>query len=803
MNTEQLFGQIAINIKEGKNISGNQFKYKLGKPIGSGLGGVVYRATCAERQFDAAIKFFLPLYNLKHHQLSSPESQKQAMEDSINFQRKELQCLEHVHHTNIVRILDNGIYKVGQGELINKLSFFKEVNFIVTDFVPGSNIKKYLESNKLSASQIASMLMKISDALYHLHNIKKYMHADIKAENIIIRNDTNEPVIIDFSLYKNFNFNEVENNNITNFTVDWDLFPTKFLQDGDNLLEIRKQEKGYRNEIKLLSFPGLDLYQFGLLLQNIHEYLSELLPEEEMRFINLLIDELTSWQRVIKLDTSWLKEQISKLDPAYSQFMGVEELTPASSAKKTIQLPGRVITLSPLIDNLLNTRSLQRLRAIKQLGFLELLYPAAGYPRYVHCMRAYGFCVDCIESLTHNPQFRLLFSGKLAKQALAISLLHDINHFPFLHIFQEIRDEYKMNIDILDFFCKGESTKDSPSIYEILNGIGLSREQFRDIFLLKHERLIDAGYEPGLQIVKSLIDSGADIDKLAYLSDDSFFTGVAYGQGIDSARLISSATIIKTPVTTPKKPGWHIGFLEKGLPAVESLLITRYWMFRTIYWHRLNRAIIAMLIHVIRKLYVFPKIDASDLVIDTMWQSEEAILKYLNDKYFNRYSSNSITQNILRDRSTIYKKLLSIRGDSSDSLESEIYEEFYKADLAKREKCRKEFIKIIEDYLRKTFGVGLEITDDDLLLDIPGRRLDTAGPIFIELDNGEVKPIALIDGPIKRLISDFEKLTKNMRVFINPKIINKIDKFKLISKRSEIMALFEKAMPRDNLNQVK
>src|SRR5262249_13835718 len=150
---------------------------------------------------------------------------------------------------------------------------------------------------------------------------------------------------------------------------------------------------------------------------------------EELRFINLVEEELLDWKRVNSLDARWLKEQILKLDPAYAQFMGVDELTPPSSAKQTLQLPGKVITISHLIDRLSNTRSFRRLRSISQLVFLDVVYPGAGYRRHLHCLRAYGYCADLIGSLTHSPEFRLLFNPLLARQALAMSLLHDINHF--------------------------------------------------------------------------------------------------------------------------------------------------------------------------------------------------------------------------------------------------------------------------------------------------------------------------------------------------------------------------------------
>ncbi len=314
-----------------------------------------------------------------------------------------------------------------------------------------------------------------------------------------------------------------------------------------------------------------------------------------------------------------------------------------------------------------------------QLALVDVIYPGAGYRRSLHCLRAYSYCAEMIESLTQSPRFRLLFSPLLARQALAASLLHDINHCLFLHTFQEAIGKPMKNVDLLDLFCDGHLTKDNPSIYEILEQeVSLPRSQFRDLLLKEHCYLVENGYEPGLQIVKSMIDSGADVDKLAYLEDDSFFTGVAYGHGVDSRRLIASATIVKIPLqSTCSNQGWHLGFRDDGLSAVESLVMARYWMFRTVYWHRINRAIMAMLLHVIRKLYLKFSENPQRFVEDTMWLSEEQALDYLNTQYRkNKDGKDSITNDIMKDHRTVYRRLLSIQGAPEDEgdVETRLYQ---------------------------------------------------------------------------------------------------------------------------------
>ena len=51
---------------------------------------------------------------------------------------------------------------------------------------------------------------------------------------------------------------------------------------------------------------------------------------------------------------------------------------------------------------------------------------------------------------------------------LVLALLHDINHFPFLHTFQELGAASFAEVSLLDLFCDGEATGDKPSLYQIV-----------------------------------------------------------------------------------------------------------------------------------------------------------------------------------------------------------------------------------------------------------------------------------------------------------------------------------------------
>jgi len=156
---------------------------------------------------------------------------------------KEYRCLTELHHPNIVRIIDRGVYAPDQKELTEEYRFIDSLNFIVMDYIHRSSLDVFLSNNDPDKETAVYILSKICEALSYLHNTKEYLHMDIRSSNIRIREGTIEPIIIDFALYKNFNFSEVNEEDITNLDDDWDLFPKEF-DDDDLLKEVKERQKG-------------------------------------------------------------------------------------------------------------------------------------------------------------------------------------------------------------------------------------------------------------------------------------------------------------------------------------------------------------------------------------------------------------------------------------------------------------------------------------------------------------------------------------------------------------------------------
>ena len=79
-------------------------------------------------------------------------------------------------------------------------------------------------------------------------------------------------------------------------------------------------------------------------------------------------------------------------------------------------------------------------------------------------------------------------------------------------------------------------------------------------------------------MIKRLVSSQLDCDRLDYLVRDSYSTGTRYGQ-LDLDRILAGITLA---------PDGDLAIHPKGLMAVEHYLVVRNLMYRSVYNHRLN-----------------------------------------------------------------------------------------------------------------------------------------------------------------------------------------------------------------------
>jgi hypothetical protein len=160
-----------------------------------------------------------------------------------------------------------------------------------------------------------------------------------------------------------------------------------------------------------------------------------------------------------------------------------------------------------------------------------------------------------------------------------------------------------------------------------------------------------------------------------------------------------------------------------------------------------------------------------------------------------RFGADCIARFIIRAPDTVYQRILSISGASTVDRERRLYAKIMSLNSVDLEAFRVAATSTLSDFLRvQSFNETLG--PEDVLLDLPGRRLDISGPIYIKLDNGDTKMIQELTGPVARLTGEFEALVKRLRVYVNPRIVRKLDTNLSRSGRMDMIILFEDAIPK-------
>jgi len=230
----------------------------------------------------------------------------------------------------------------------------------------------------------------------------------------------------------------------------------------------------------------------------------------------------------------------------------------------------RYISFSEVEKEVIDTGVFQRLRRIRQLAGAHLVYPSAQHSRFEHSLGTMHVAGHAGETLVAKGY--LDDEDKVQKLRLA-ALLHDIGHGPFSHLFEEVLE-----------LRHGTSHED-------VGKRVISKSEISDI-LKKH------GYNPSdicklsfgeskIKFLNEIIAGGLSADLMDYLSRDGLFTGVEYGK-IDHHRLISSFEVVSNG---------HLAIDRSALYSFESMLISRYEMFKAVYFHKTVRSAEVMLLN--------------------------------------------------------------------------------------------------------------------------------------------------------------------------------------------------------------
>lgn len=208
----------------------------------------------------------------------------------------------------------------------------------------------------------------------------------------------------------------------------------------------------------------------------------------------------------------------------------------------------------------------QRLRRISQLGLSHLVYPGAVHNRFHHAIGAMNLMQETLDSL---KQKGVEISDEEELGAILAILLHDVGHGPFSHALEHsiVSDISHEELTLLIMHHLNE---------EFGGKLHTAIEIFSDTYKKK--------------FLHQLVSSQLDMDRLDYLSRDSFYSGVSEGI-VGTERIIKMLDVQDDQVVVE----------EKGIYSIEKYIVARRLMYWQVYLHKTVLSAEFMLVNILKR----------------------------------------------------------------------------------------------------------------------------------------------------------------------------------------------------------
>jgi uncharacterized protein len=239
-----------------------------------------------------------------------------------------------------------------------------------------------------------------------------------------------------------------------------------------------------------------------------------------------------------------------------------------ASVRKIINDPvyGFITIDHPLVFDVISHPYYQRLRRIHQMAFASLVYPGAVHSRLHHSLGAYHLMCNALNELKSKGINITPDEEVAAKIAI---LLHDVGHGPFSHALEHtlVTGAHHEELSILIMRYLNEALGGQLDL-----AISIFTNQYHKPFLYQ------------------LISGQLDVDRMDYLTRDSFFTGVSEGV-IGYDRILKMLTVYDGELMVE----------EKGIYSIEKFLVARRLMYWQVYLHKTVLSAEKMLVRIIER----------------------------------------------------------------------------------------------------------------------------------------------------------------------------------------------------------
>ena len=237
----------------------------------------------------------------------------------------------------------------------------------------------------------------------------------------------------------------------------------------------------------------------------------------------------------------------------------------------------------------------QRLRFIQQLGFVEQVFPSGTGNRFSHSLGVCHLAGEAFDSIfSKNKSLRISESKKreFRRTLKMAALLHDVGHGPLSHSSEAFMPQVKelglkdfLNTDFERQACHEDySVKfiiEKEGLYTAIKQVGLEPLAIAQLLHREFFGGEDFFKEGGLNflpLLRQIISSDFDVDRMDYLHRDSLYCGVKYGL-IDFAWLVShfDCHVWNNQV--------FLAIGREGLYTLESFILGRQHMRSVVYFH--------------------------------------------------------------------------------------------------------------------------------------------------------------------------------------------------------------------------
>lgn len=284
-----------------------------------------------------------------------------------------------------------------------------------------------------------------------------------------------------------------------------------------------------------------------------------------------------------------------------------------------------VISLSDVEIAVIETPIFQRLHNIYQLGLAHRVFPGANYSRFAHSLGACHIAGRLLNAINLNNVGHL--EPRVIQVYRLAALLHDIGHYPFSHSMEHAIGRYYAGSLLAGSSIKapreiefdGLVIENEPTSYdhELMGKRLMAYDKQLTAALRQHgyspEEVIEAFAASGPGSLIHLLSSDLDCDRLDYLMRTAHHAGMPYG-AVDIDYIVSQASV---------DDGGIFCFRQQGLKAADHLLISRFFDYQQVPFHKTVVGLELLLEAVITGLFEVGDLNcsSSDMLYELKHQS--------------------------------------------------------------------------------------------------------------------------------------------------------------------------------------